>query len=301
MDRPSNVHRLLSNIKAQAFHPHQVIVVDGGEITAKAVVEQFTDLEIDYITVRPPALTKQKNAGVAVARSDIDLIGFFDDDMTFETGALEAMMAFWATAKAEVAGASFNLTDFDNSWARPKSLAQRLFFIDNRSFGKVLRSGYTTHIWNVQSDTSVQWLGGGYTLWRKRVFDTCLFEEWYTGSGMWEDTFFSYRVGKDNQLFIVADAKASHLDAPIPLQSQFKLGHTQIVNWLYFVNQNRDLSLFMCLWGCVGRTLINLTKGILGWDRGYLLRALGNAKGFLTVAMGGAKANSRDTSLGQVQ
>ena len=284
-DRPGNVERLLSNIREQSFRPQQVIVVDGGEITAESAVKQFADFEIDYVKVHPPGLTKQKNAGLTVTRPDMGLIAFFDDDIVFEDGALEAMMDFWETAPEEVAGASFNLTDFKNSRAWLKSLAQRVFFIDNRDFGRVLRSGFTTPIWNAQKNINVQWLGGGYTVWRKRVFDNWQFDEWFTGSGMWEDTFFSYRVGKHNQLAIVADARAVHLEVPVSIQGQFGLGKTQIVNWMYFVGHNRELSMPMCLWACVGRTATNLTRGIAGLDPGYLLRALGNTFGLMAGAV----------------
>ena len=285
-DRPENVQRLLSNIREQTFRPKQVIVVDGGEITAESVVEQFAGFEIDYIKVRPPGLTKQKNAGLTVARPEMELIAFLDDDIIVEDGALAAMMNFWETAPEEVAGASFNLTDFKNSRAWLKSLTQRVFFIDNRDFGRVLRSGFNTPIWNAQKNVIVQWLGGGYTIWRKRVFDNWQFDEWFTGSGMWEDTFFSYRVGRHNQLAIVADARAAHLEAPVSIQGQFQLGKTQIVNWMYFVGSNRELSMPMCLWACVGRTATNLAKGIAGLDPGYLLRALGNTLGLMAGTVG---------------
>jgi glycosyltransferase involved in cell wall biosynthesis len=295
-DRPDNVQRLLSNISQQSVRPHQVIIVDGGEQTALGVVEIHPDLEIDYITVSPPGLTKQKNAGVAATKSDMDLIAFFDDDMVFEDGAMEAMMKFWETAPEEVAGASFNLPDFNNSNEWLKSLVQRLFFIDNRGLGRVLRSGFNTPIWNVPDNIDVQWLGGGYTVWRKRIFENWRFEEWFTGSGMWEDTFFSYRVGRQNKLAIVANARAAHMDAPVFVEDQFRLGRTQIVNWMYFVGQNQDLSMPMCLWACAGRTATNLAKGVAGRNRGYLLRALGNTIGIMVGAAGAFRSGQPDSA-----
>ena len=192
-DRPTQLKHVLSSIGAQSIRPDQLIVVDGGDVTIESVVEQFPDLEISYMRVYPPALTKQKNAGITGVRPDIALVGFIDDDTAFEAGAVEAMMRFWDEAPDEIGGASFNLTDFNNSFSWLKSLPQRIFFIDNRDFGRVLRSGFNTPIWNVHEDRMAEWLNGGTTVWRKRVFDHWRFDEWYPGSGLWEDVHVSYQ------------------------------------------------------------------------------------------------------------
>jgi hypothetical protein len=71
---------VLSSIRGQSFRPQQVIIVDGGDSTVEGIAEQFPDLPIDYLRVYPPALTKQKNAGVASVGPGITLIGFVDDD-----------------------------------------------------------------------------------------------------------------------------------------------------------------------------------------------------------------------------
>jgi len=285
-DRPENLRKVLSGIRDQSVHPHQVIVVDGGDETIENVVEGFRGLEVDYVRVYPPALTKQKNAGVANVNADIDLIGFIDDDIGFEDNAIQAMLAFWQAAPKNTGGASFNLTDFNHSWSWIKSLPQRMFFIDNRHMGRVLRSGFNTPIWNVQKDTNVQWLGGGYTVWRKTVFDNWRFDEWFTGSGLWEDVHFSYRVGKTHKLAVVANAKAIHVEGPISSEAHLRIGKTQIVNWLYFVKHNPDLSVLMCLWGCIGRTAVNLSKGIVKLDPGFVMRAWGNTLGLVAGTVG---------------
>ena len=293
-DRPRQLTTLLSNLKGQSFRPQQVLVVDGGDHPVEDIVGSVPELPIEYIRVVPPGLTKQKNAGVARVRSDIDLIAFVDDDVCFEDGALEAMMSFWEEAPEQLGGASFNLEDFHDSLSWLKSLPQRIFFIDNRGFGKVSRSGFNTPIWNASTDSAVQWLGGGYTVWNKRVFDQWQFDEWFTGSGMWEDVHFSYRVGKHYQLAVVAGAKAAHVEPAMTPTGQVKLGKTQVLNWLYFVRQNPDLSVPMCLWACVGRTATNFTKGLGGFNRSFLLRAMGNSIGLFIGAARLAKPMAKE-------
>ena len=284
-DRPTQLEGALSSICAQSILPDQVVVVDGGDVTIESIVEQFTELKTCYMRVYPPALTKQKNAGITSVSDDIGLVGFIDDDIVFEAGALEAMMHFWDDAPEEIGGASFNLTDFINALSWLKSIPQRIFFIDNRDFGRVLKSGFNTPIWNAHENREVEWLGGGYTVWRKRVFDHWQFDEWYPGSGLWEDVHFSYRVGKHNQLVVVADARAAHAEPPISPKGQVQLGKTQIFNWLYFVRNNPGLSTPMCLWACIGRTVMNLTKGVAGVNLPFILRGLGNFVGLVKGAL----------------
>ena len=282
-DRPHELQRLLSSINGQSWHPQQVLVVDGSDQPVQDVVTQAAGLTIDYLRVYPPALTKQKNAGVTAVRPEINLIGFVDDDMVFADGSLEAMMLFWEHAPDAQGGAAFNLTGYNYAQSRLSSLSKRLFFIDNREFGRVLRSGFNTPIWDTKEDRSCDWLGGGYTVWRRGVFDHWKFNEWFRGSGLWEDVFFSYQVGKRYQFTVVAEARAESLEVPLTQSGQVRVGKTQMLNWVYFVKSNRDLSIAMCLWGCVGRTISNLVKGILTFDFGLVLRGLGNIMGLGVV------------------
>ena len=285
-DRPVEVKRLLRSIKGQSLQPSQIVLVDGSDDPVEDVVTQIPGISVKYVRVYPPALTKQKNVGVTAVDQDINLIGFVDDDVVFADGAIEAMMSFWEGAPENQGGASFNLTDYDlhKSWLG--SLPKRLFFIDDREFGRVLRSGFNTPIWDTKEDRASGWLGGGYTVWRKQVFDQWKFSEWFTGSGLWEDVFFSHRVAKHYRLSVVAGAGAKPLEVPLTNRQQVRVGRTQVVNWVYFVKSNQDLSIAMCLWACIGRTTINLAKGLVKREPGLIFRSLGNSIGLAAAILG---------------
>ena len=289
-DRPEQLRNILSCIHKQSFIPEQIVVVDGGEFAVKEVTLEFMSLPIDYITVQPPGLTRQKNAGVAAVHPEIDLIAMVDDDIVLDDESLAIMMDFWDNAPEAVGGASFNLPDFENTNAWLKSLPQRLFFIDNSRPGQVLRSGFNTPIWNVNDNSSVQWLNGGCTVWRKQIFEHLQFDEWFQGSGLWEDVRFSRQVARNYHLVVVGKATASHVDAPVPARRQINLGKTQIVNWLYYVNNDGDLSVSMCLWACVGRTTSNLVIGFFRMDLGLILKGVGNFFGLLSSGLGASRS-----------
>ena len=282
-DRPVELARLLSSIQLQSRQPQQMIVVDGGGGSAWPVVEQFQGMNIEYAEVDPPSLTKQKNAGTSLVNPTVSLIGFMDDDFMLEEGSLEAMMSFWEGAPSRLGGASFNLTGFKYSNSFIKSIPKRIFGIDDREYGRVLRSGFNTPIWSVPETQSVRWLCGGATIWRKEVLEQWQFDEWFTGSGLWEDVRFSYRAGRKYDLAIVAPAKGSFLAPPISGQREFALGKTQVVNWVYFVGNNPNLSLTMCFWACSGRAVANLAKGLASLNSDYIFRGTGNLYGIASA------------------
>ena len=285
-DRPEFVERLLNSIKGQTQLPDQIIIADGGnEPINEELIGRFPGLSIDRVGVRPPGLTKQKNAGVAAVKSGIDLIGILDDDIVLETDALESMFSFWANAEDNVGGACFNITN-----ARPNDppvtrMLKRMFFIDNRELGSVSRSGCITPIWDAQKTMSVRWLGGGYTTWRMTLFDQWEFDEWFPANGLLEDVHFSYRAGKQYQLMVVAEAKAQHIEAHVPIKGEILLGKRQMTHWVYFVSNHKDLSMTMCLWSCVGRMSVNLATGILRHDMGLISRSFGNLQGLGMVGL----------------
>ena len=285
-DRPEFVERLLSSIQGQTQLPDQIIIADGGDkLIDQDMIGRFPDLPISQVRVLPPGLTKQKNAGVALVKAGTDLVGIIDDDIVLEKDALESMLSFWGGADDKVGGACFNITN-----ARPKDapvarLLKKIFFIDNRELGSVSRSGCITPIWDAQETRAVRWLGGGYTVWRMGLFDQWEFDEWFPANGLLEDVHFSYRAGKEYQLMVVAEAKAQHVEAHVPIKGEMLLGKRQMTHWVYFVSNNKDLSMTMCLWSCVGRMSVNLTTGILRHDIGLVSRAFGNLQGLGMVGL----------------
>jgi len=284
-DRPEFMERLLTSIGMQSRLPDQIIIADGSDNPIDEIIGHFPDLPIELVRVRPPRLTKQKNAGVALVKPGIDLVGIIDDDIVLDEGALESMLAFWAGAGNSVGGACFNITNSSPSDSPFARLLKKVFFIDNQEIGSINRSGCITPIWDAGVTRQVQWLGGGYTVWRKRLFDQWEFDEWFPANGLFEDVHFSYRAGKEYQLMVVAEAKVQHAEAPVPAKGQVVLGRRQIVHWVYFVSNHADLSMPMCLWSCVGRMSVNLTMGILRRDLRLLSRAFGNFHGLGIVCL----------------
>ena len=281
-DRPAYLRRLLGSIAAQDYQPLEVVIVNGGEDSLEQVISRFPNLAINYLEVRPPGLTKQRNAGVQNTDPSATLIACLDDDVVLGEGAFAAMMSFWEEADGDVGGASFNLAiDRSQKWPGPLGNFKR-------DFGRVLPSGMSTPNVGAVETTQSQWLVGGATVWRREVFQDHRFNEGFAGSGRLEDVDFSYSVGKRYRLYVVADAKAEHLGprGGGTVKGSFRDGKWWVVNRVAFVRRNRELSIARCFAALVVRSMIDLAKSVAIRDPLLAVQALGNVVGLGQVVTG---------------
>lgn len=278
-DRLARLGGLLKSISFQEIKPAQVIVVDGGKESAKNVVEQFPNLSIDYVK-SIPSLTAQRNSGIKMLNQEITLVSFFDDDILLEKDTLKNMVKFWQSAPQDVGGAGYN--NISDVYKRP-DFFQKIFLVNSSTPGKILRSGFASNMGALDRTMRVDWIYGCSTIWRKEVFNEFMFDEWFSGYARYEDVDFSYRVGKKYKLFIVHEAKLKHFLSLENVKFSSKLGEMEIVNRLYFVNSNKELSRGLCYWGSFGILINNMFKGLLQKDKRCALRAKGNITGFLST------------------
>lgn len=276
-DRPTELACFLQSLLTQDIKPVQIIIVDGGSVTAQNAVTKFINLPIDYIT-GPGSLTAQRNIGLKNLNKEAMLVAFFDDDIILERDSLKNMDEFWKHASSDTAGASFN--NISDSFKKP-TLLEKAFLVNSDKPGMILRSGFQSKLCSLDSTTRVGWLLGGATVWRSSVFDKFMFDESFEGYARYEDVDFSYRVGKEYKMYVVADAKVRHPFRLENLEFSVTLGKMQVLNRLYFVKKNPELSVLLCYWACLGLFLNNLIKGLFRNDLRYVLRSKGNMTGFL--------------------
>ncbi|MCK5579856.1 MAG: glycosyltransferase family 2 protein [Candidatus Omnitrophica bacterium] len=278
-DRPAEVMRLLESVKEQSVKPDEIIIVDGsGTPNAALNIEEFSGVRIKYKHILNPQLTKQRNLGLTLLDESIEFVGFLDDDIVFCEDAIKNMLSFWKEAPQEMGATAFNI--INEKRPTPLVFLKLLFYTGTSKRGVVLRSGYCTLGYPTQETRMVQWIGCA-TVWRRKIFDEFLFDEWYEKTGLCEDLDFSYRVSKKYQLAVVADSKVLHLTIPVKERKgyNFDFGVTQIHNRLYFVKKNLELSVGLCLWAGIGQLIENIVRGVFTLNKGYLVRAYGNVVG----------------------
>ncbi|MBM3251229.1 MAG: glycosyltransferase [Candidatus Omnitrophica bacterium] len=275
-DRSTQLNRLLDSVSTQKVLPCQTIVIDAGGGDVESVLKKFPYLNIDYTRVKLASLTAQRNLGITFLKPDISLVCFFDDDVILQEDSLVNMMKFWEDAPLDVGGAAFN--NFYRKFKKP-NLFERFFRVRAERPGVILRSGFQSLPCSLERTMQVDWLIGCSMMFRKKVFNEFLFDEWFSGYAHCEDIDFCCRVGKKYRLFVVADAKILHISLGEKVQDYYSFGKMQILNRLYFVKKN-NLSILLCYWACLGIFLNNLFNGLARFNRGSLIRAQGNISGF---------------------
>jgi glycosyltransferase involved in cell wall biosynthesis len=282
-DRPEELQKLLSSLAAQSCPVNQVIIVDGGWIPADRIIQRFPTLRTTYLTLSPPSAARQRNAGIGRVDSEVDLIGFLDDDVVLETGALEAMLSFWAKAPKNLGGAAFNHLNHppvDMTRLQASKCSERLGLYGRRK-GGVFRSGFQSMIGYVEHITYTQWLPSTAVVWRKEVIRVHRFDDWYSGYSYLEDLDLSYLVGKAFQLAVVPEALYRHYPASSGRGSGRIFGKREVLNRIHFVRKYQELSVWRCYLALMFRMLLNLSAGIKGRRTYDLKRAWGNILGLI--------------------
>ena len=286
--RSDELRRMLRSLAQQTRLPDHVVIVDeAGE--GNTLAHEFPALSITVTTFPQGSASAKRNRGVQHVAPGIDLIGFMDDDIVLEPGAIEAMLIFWKNAPPDAGGTSCNWMNQPPRYAsRLKSLrlVAWLGLYDARG-GLVMRSGFQTVIGIVSETRCVQWLPSGAAVYPRRILEEYSFDEWFHGYSYLEDLDFSYTLGKKYKLAVVANAQFHHYPSEIGRLDPYVFGKREVVNRLHFVRKHAELSPALCAFALAVRALMSIFLGVTRLERAHLRRAWGNlAAVFLILTRG---------------
>lgn len=280
-DRPAELARMWDSLCGQTRPPDEVVIVDA---SANGEMPPRLDpgpIRLKRLRAEAASASRQRNQGLAAVGPEADLIGFLDDDAVIETEGLERMMTYWSTASACVGGAAFVMRNHPTmAWTAAKRtpLAESAGLYSRRR-GTVTAAGFQTMIGVPDGTEFADWLPSGACLWRREVFSRFRFDEWFRGYSYLEDLDFSYRVGKHYRLAVVADAGYFHYPAAEGRGNGYEFGVREVLNRVYFVRKNPELSLPKCYAALALRCLMSVTSGFRELRASYFMRAFGNVIG----------------------
>lgn len=280
-DRPEKLKNLLISLSQQTELCRQIIIVNGGQST-RDVVMSFSDrLLVEYYECYPTGQIRQRNMGIAKLKDAIPLVGFIDDDLVLEIDALEQMIAFWNRVQENTAGVGFNIVNIPS---HRHSKYWGFLLMSSPIRGRVLSSGYNSAIHNISTEIRTQWLGGGYTVWKREIIAKFLQDNLNTRWAIGEDLRFSYPIGKKYPLYICAAAKVRHehiYDQYDQKNIDRYIGRKTSLASFYFVGLHPELSRAACLWMLTGSTLVQLIYGCVTFKPKLVSFALGKAEAIL--------------------
>lgn len=286
-DRPDKLRTLLASLRSQVLPPAEIVVVDASRESVEPVLAGFPELTTRYLRHWPPSAAAQRNAGIRACAPDSTLIGFADDDTTFELQAFANMLKFWNEAAPDILGAAFNLLNYPDrgkSKLKHSALAERLGLYSARP-GAVSRSGWQTVVGRISETRFVDWLPSGASVFRREVLGQKVFDEVFESYSYLEDLDLSYTVSRVGRLAVVADAGFRHFPSPSGRVSARQFGRCEVRNRLYFVRKHR-LSIARCYLGLALRLAMTVGSGLLSKNASTLSRALGNLEELLKQSAG---------------
>ncbi len=284
-DRPKELRNLLTSIREQIGEkPYVHIIIDGSDnpVPVKEVVDQFTDLPIQYHHLRPPGLTRQKNFGISLLTNDIEWVGVLDDDVVLDKSCLQNLRDH-VSRDSEVQGIGLA---FSNIKLRTPNFFRNLLLLDGKNDGGFTPSGIPNSLHRYDKDLSVEWPHGGATFWRMRILKEFPFDEWFSGVGHFEDIDFSYRVSRKNKLIFLPTAQAYVYENPIHPNRLIKVGTWQVVAWWYFATNKASFNKILVSYSIINVLLVNLITGLIKPSSNRILNALGNLKGLGIILSG---------------
>jgi GT2 family glycosyltransferase len=289
-DRPDDLRQMLNSLQNQTLPPAEIVVVDASSNPVESLLKEFRALPLHYLRHLPPSAAAQRNAGIQACSPNATLIGFADDDIVFEPAAFENLLRFWDSASPDTLGAAFNLLNYPLrglSSLKHGKISQALGLYSPRP-GTVSRSGWQTVLPTLTETKFVDWLPTTAVTFRKEVFNSIHFDNFYESYSYLEDLDLSYSVGRSGRLAVVAEAGFSHFPSPSGRVTSFQFGQYEVRNRLHFVRKH-DLSVARCYLGLTIRLAMSLGSGCVHLNRNLLARAAGNLQ---ELAMGIGRSHS---------
>ncbi len=315
--RPKPILDLLLSVKLQSIYPNQILIIDGSlNNETKKVIEHNSFLNLEYYTVNSEnrGLTKQRNFGLKKVDLSSEIVFFLDDDIVLNENYFQKIVQTYLDfpdaagvggyivneSKWQFVGKNYkpNLKEFCfDGWKTNdgiRFMARKILGLDsneppgyqsNFSHGRSL--GFLPPSGKVYA---VEQLMGGVSSFKKTVFKTHQFSEYFEGYGLYEDADFTIRVSKSGQLYLNTAATLNHYHAPDGRPNQYNYGEMVVRNGWYVwrVRNPKPTTVHRFKWNAITILLIfirfcNTFTPNFNKSKAAFTEALGRTKGWFSL------------------
>ncbi|MGL2966830.1 glycosyltransferase family 2 protein [Flavobacterium sp. XGLA_31] len=258
--RPKSLLDLLQSVKTQTRYPDEILIVDGSTNEAtKDMLQQNTFQNLCYYKVEAQhrGLTKQRNFGVSKVSEASEIVCFLDDDTVLEPNYFEEIMNAFA-GDAEIVGVG-GVAINENNWRKKEKnkiynkhnyyelgeyvypegsrnvLRNRLGLQSNLGPGLMpeYSHGRTCGFPLDGRTHEVDLLIGMSFSFRKHIFNSINFSQYFEGYGLYEDADFSIKALQFGKNVITTKAKLSHFHDQAGRPNKYKYGLMVVRNGWY--------------------------------------------------------------------
>lgn len=225
LSRPISLRRVLDSLSEQELAPATVLVMHAGDdpetqSVCKQMAGRFAPGVVRHVATER-GLTRQRRRGIELLRSSgVTYACMLDDDVTLEPNFLSDVVNFLASQEGREYGgiSGYNESDWGTSFDRLERIYSRLRIYDGELRpGRWLFCGRLLTLNRLSRGDGVlrsDFLPGGHTVWKIRVFDDYLPPSELDGYALYEDVHFSLRVATRYELGVMGNAVVQHHHAP---------------------------------------------------------------------------------------
>ncbi len=254
-------------MRGQSVPPAQIVIVDASSEPVEYVAKRFPISTFSYLRHWPPSAAAQRNAGIQACAASSSLIGFADDDTTFEPKAFENECSkFWDGRGPRYARRGIQ---HPNLPARGKAyiqeqlvLAEWLGLYSSRP-GSVSPSGWQTVIGELRgNDNSSNGSLPARRFFVERYSATISSIPCLKAIAILKISTSAIQSADMGRLAVVANAGFSHFPSTGGRVSARQFGRFEVRNRLYFVRKHH-LSVSRCYLGLAIRIAMSFVSGIV--------------------------------------
>lgn len=258
-NRPTQLSLLLDSLSNQIKMPSQVIVVSSG-MKIEALISGFrSQLAISHFHSDKAGQIRQKLIGIKGIKPGIQWVLFLDDDFILSKEVLrkieKRIIELETTVEIPVVGLGLKIPSTSHlSDSRMKRSLAKIFLLNSKKSGSVLRSGHPVSYLQQKELTKTEWLNG-ISVWRIDICEKYDFDFLDAKYSAMEDVIFSYEQNSHGGLFfdpsIEVNAQGNQV-TDLSLQNIFVAASF----WrLKFIFKYLEFSKMAFLWSQLGRSI----------------------------------------------
>jgi len=256
--RPESLNRLLDSVAEQNLPPDEILVVDGSTDKETEILmrtKKYPKLRYFKVEDQDRGLTRQRNYGIERTGKDIEIICFLDDDIILEPFYFEKLIKTythftdaigvggyilneikWKQDVAQIAFDEFKIDGWVRKLGKRNLFRKKLGLLSDQPPGYMpeFSNGLSIGFFPPSGKTyPVEFFMGGVASYRKSIFDTINFSEYFEGYGLYEDMDFCLRTSRLGLLYVNTAAQVNHYHEPTGRPNYFKYGKMVIRNGWY--------------------------------------------------------------------
>ena len=252
-NRPSKVAECLSALAKQDPKGVPIIIVASGTDIEHIVSQYRNCLDITYLFTEKRGQITQRNIGIKLALdSGVDYVGFLDDDVIIEADGFNEIERFITDRRDQGEidfGLGFNIIkeETDSVFGWKKWIKQLLGVVGSRP-GSIAKAGFNVDFINLSENILTDWLGGGYTIWSRKILEEFPQKALTTSYAGGEDLRHSYPIGKRYPLYACARIRVVISEVESRDLALIRRRHkADTVSRLFFCDQHPEFSGLLCI------------------------------------------------------